>query len=436
MLEASAMTRRREAHARNAGLARPATPSVRGPDAPDRAAGRARSWLHPSIGSAALGVAVFLVSWGLLHEGFYARDQIVDTPIYERYGEAMTDGQVPYRDFPVEYPPAALPVFLLPALGDGSSDDYRRRFEGLMAGLGVSCVVLVAALTSSLWAPVFVATAPLLLGSVYLSRFDLWPAALTLVALALLVAGRPRLGLGALGLAVTAKLYPAVLVPIALAHVWRTRGRREALIAAGSFVAAVSAVVIPFAVISPGGVWDGFWQQAGRPLQIESLGSGLLLAAHHVFGLDLTMESSHGSQNLAGDAADALAVVSTVLQAALLVALWVWYARGPATRDRLLVASAAAVCAFVAFGKVLSPQFLIWLVPLVPLVRGRRGLVASAVLAAALVLTQLWFPYRYWDLALEFDTSASWLVLARDLALVALTLLLVAAVRPGRARSS
>jgi hypothetical protein len=348
----------------------------------------------------------------------------------------MTDGRVPYRDFPVEYPPAALPVFLLPALGEGSSDDYRRRFEGLMAGLGVACVVLVAALTSSLWPPVFVGVAPLLLGSVYLSRFDLWPAALTLVALALLVAGRPRLGLGALGFAVTAKLYPAVLVPIALAHVWRTRGRREALIAAGSFVAVVSAIVIPFAVISPGGVWDGFWQQAGRPLQIESLGSGLLLTAHHVFGLDVTMESSHGSQNLAGDAADALAVVSTMLQAAVLVALWVWYARGPATRDRLLTASAAALCAFVAFGKVLSPQFLIWLVPLVPLVRGRRGLAASAVLAAALVLTQLWFPYRYWELALEFDTAASWLVVARDLALVGLTLLLVAAVRPGRARSS
>ena len=388
------------------------------------------------LSSAALGVVVFLVSWALLHEGFYARDQIVDTPIYERYGEAMTDGRVPYRDFPVEYPPAALPVFLLPALGEGSSDDYRRRFEGLMAGLGVACVVLVAALTSSLWAPVFVGAAPLLLGSVYLSRFDLWPAALTLVALALLVAGRPRLGLGALGLAVAAKLYPAVLVPIALAHVWRTRGRREALISAGAFFTVVAAIVIPFAVISPGGVWDGFWQQAARPLQIESLGSGLLLAAHHVFGLELTMESSHGSQNLAGDGADALAVASTVLQAAVLVALWIWYARGPATHDRLLAACAAAVCAFVTFGKVLSPQFLIWLVPLVPLVRGRRGLVASAVLAAALVLTQLWFPYRYWELALEFDTAASWLVLVRDLALVGLTVLLVAAVRPGRSRSS
>jgi Glycosyltransferase family 87 len=388
------------------------------------------------LGSTAVGVAVFVLAWALLHEGFYARDQIVDTPIYERYGEAMTGGQMPYRDFRVEYPPAALPIFLLPALGTGDSDDFRRRFEGLMAGLGVGCVVLVAAISSSLWAPVFVGAAPLLLGSVYLSRFDLWPAALTLIALAFLLAGKARLGLGALGLAVAAKLYPAVLAPIAVAHVWRTRGRREAVICGGVFLGVVAVIVAPFAVISPGGVWDAFWQQAGRPLQIESLGAGLLLAAHHVLGLDLTMESSHGSQNLSGGGADALAVLSTVLQAAVLVALWIWFARGPATRDRLLAACAAAVCAFVAFGKVLSPQFLIWLVPLIPLVRGRRGIAASAVLAAALILTQLWFPYRYWELALEFDTAASWLLLARDLALVALTALLAAGVRLGRGRSA
>jgi hypothetical protein len=388
-----------------------------------------------SLSSAALGVAVFLLSWALLHEGFYARDQIVDTPIYERYGEAMSDGEMPYRDFRMEYPPAALPVFWLPTLGGGDSDDYRRRFEGLMGGLGVASVLLVAALTSSFWAPVFVGAAPLALGAVYLSRFDLWPAALTLVAIALLLSGRPRLGLAALGVAVAAKLYPAVLAPIFLAHVWRTRGRREALAGLGAFLGVLVAIVLPFALISPGGVWDAFWRQAGRPLQIESLGAGLLLAAHDLFGLELTMESSHGSQNLDGGTADALAVFSTLLQAAVLVALWVWYARGPATRQRFLAACAAAVCAFVAFGKVLSPQFLIWLVPLVPLVRGRRGLVASGTLAAALVLTQLWFPYRYWELALDFDEAASWLALARDLVLVALTLLLVAGARPSRARS-
>jgi len=46
-------------------------------------------------------------------------------------------------------------------------------------------------------------------------------------------------------------------------------------------------------------------------------------------------------------------------------------------------------------------------------------------------LTQLWFPYRYWDLALRFDEAASWLVLARDAVLVAL---LVVLVEPSRSR--
>ena len=385
------------------------------------------------LASSALGVALFLLSWGLLHHGFLASSQIRDTPIYERYGEAMVDGQLPYRDFDVEYPPAALPVFVLPALGGG---DYDRRFEGLMAGIGVACVLLVAASTTALWAPIVVGLFPLLLGSVVLSRFDLWPAALTALAVALLLAGRFRLSAAALGVATAAKLYPAVLAPILVAHVWRQRGRREALICAAVAAGVFAAILAPFALVSPGGVWHALWVQAGRPLQLESLGAALLLAAHQAFGLELTMESSHGSQNLSGGTADALAVASTAIQIAALVAIWVWYARGPATRDRLVAACGAAVCAFIAFGKVLSPQFLIWLVPLVPLVRGRRGLAASAVLAAALVFTQLWFPSRYWRLALEFDAAASWLVLVRDLTLVALTVLLIARVAPGRSRSA
>lgn len=365
--------------------------------------------------------------------GFYERDQIVDTPVYERYGLAMEDGQVPYRDFAVEYPPGALPVFLLPALLPG---DYAANFEGVMAALGVALVLLVAATASAWWAPFLVAVSPLLLGSVVLTRFDLWPAALAVAAVALFLSGRARLGLGALGVAAAAKVYPGLLAPILLAHVWKTRGRREALVGGAVFLGAAAALVLPFALASPGGVWDALWGQAGRPLQIESLGAGLLLTAHQLFGLDLTMESSHGSQNLDGGAADALALVSTLLQVGAVLAVWVWYARGPADRDRLLRACAAAVCAFVAFGKVLSPQFLIWLIPLVPLIRGRRGLAASGVLAAALVLTQLWFPYRYWELALEFDAAASWLVLARDLTLIALLALFILRAGAGRARSA
>ena len=78
---------------------------------------------------------------------------------------------------------------------------------------------------------------------------------------------------------------------------------------------------------------------------------------------------------------------------------------------------------------MLSPQFLIWLIPVIPLLRGRRGLAASTLLAAALVLTQLWFPYRYWSLALHFAAFPSWLALARDLVLLGLLAVLLLQLR-------
>ena len=68
---------------------------------------------------------------------------------------------------------------------------------------------------------------------------------------------------------------------------------------------------------------------------------------------------------------------------------------------------------------------VVWLVPAVPLVAGRRGLRASALLAAALVVTQLWFPSRYWDLARELELLPSLLVLARNLLLFGLLVVLL-----------
>jgi hypothetical protein len=395
-------------------------------------------WSQPAerrqaLAVALLALAAFGAAWALLHRGFYERDQIVDTPVYQRYGDAMVDGQLPYRDFRVEYPPAALPVFVLPALGHAHDElAYRRSFERLMAlcgllavtGVALALIALRAEPDRLLGALAFAAFAPLALGSVILTRFDLWPAALAVLGLAALLAGRGRVGLGVLGLGAAAKIFPAVLVPPAFAYVWRRRGRREAVACAAVFAGVLLACFVPFLVLSPGGVWDSLHRQADRPLQIESLGSGFLLVAHQLFGYGIRLNLSHGSQNLGGTLPDALAVLLSLLQIAAVIGLWIAFARGPATPERLVRYSAACIAAFIAFGKVLSPQFLIWLLPLVPLVRGRRGLTASALLAAVLVLTQLWFPYRYWDLALRQDALASWLVLVRDLTLVGLVTVL------------
>jgi uncharacterized membrane protein len=234
-----------------------------------------------------------------------------------------------------------------------------------------------------------------------------------------------------LGLATAAKLYPAVLLPLALVWVVRRRGGREAAVGLGVFAGVVLVVCLPFAILSPGGFAHSLTTQLGRPLQIESLGSAILLVAHQLGAYAPHVDSSHGSQNLAGAAPDALAAIQTALQLIALVAVWVVFARGRAETERLLAASAAAVTAFIAFGKVLSPQFLIWLIPLVPLVAGSAGVTACWLFAAALVTTQIWFPHRYWDVVGLH--AVDWLVLLRDLMLVALFAVLLRATRSGSA---
>jgi hypothetical protein len=350
-----------------------------------------------------LAAVLFLGSWVILDHGFFAHGRIVDTPYYQSYGLSMRNGEVPYRDFAVDYPPGALPAFLLPTYGGTPTwiVDYNRWFARLMAVCGIAMLGVV-----------LVALSPLLAGSLILSRFDLFPAALVASAVAAFVADRHRLGWLALALALTVKVYAVVLLPLAVVWTLRRRGRRELSRSVLVALAAVAAVFMPFVVLAPGGLWDSLWGQVSRPLQVESLGAAFLTTFGHPRDA-----VSHNSIGLVGQGG--VATATTTAELGVLIALWVAFARGPAGPDRFLRYAAASVCAFVALGKVLSPQYLLWLVPLVALVRGSRGLAAAALLAVSMLLTQYWFAApRY--AAYGRDFSYAELVLLRDLLLVAL----------------
>lgn len=392
---------------------------------------------------AALAAIVFAA--GCVSSGKVWRGEapITDVPLYATYGNRMEDGQVPYRDFRFEYPPGALPALVLPALATGDDLGYARWFGGLMAAFGVVAIALTALTLALLGAGpgraalalTPLAVSPIVLGSLLLTRFDLLPAALTAGVLAAAVAGRPRLAGAVLGVAVGVKLYPAVLLPVLGAWAWRRFGRRESLTVLGLGAVVPALAYLPFFLLSPDGVVSSIGRQLSRPLQIESLGSGVLLVAHNELGTGLAWTSTHGSQNLTGVAAGATAVALTAVQLCALAWIWVRFARGVPSTARLVRYAAAAAVAFVALGKVLSPQFLIWLLPLVPLVGGARGKVAALLLLTACVLTRAWFPGDYWDLVREFDRSASWLVLLRGLTLVALLVTLAWPTATARARA-
>jgi len=369
--------------------------------------------------------ALMAVACAAAYGGLFSHAYPGDTDAYAAYGRALVlHGRIPYRDFYDEYPPGSVPLFALPALIWNAH--YVLVFKLLMAACAVAFTACSAWILRRLGlgplrlAPIVLA--PALMGPVFLNRYDPVPALLGSLALIGLLGARDRAPGALLGVGTALKLYPAVVLPLAV------RRTRSVVTFGRWYVKAVVVLVLPFFVLAPGGVGYSLWTQLKRHLQIESLGSSILLAGsklglHH----EGWIKGKPGSIDLGGDAANAVGTLSTVAAVILVLAVAREYWRGPDDDGRLVTAFAAAITAFVVFGKVLSPQYLTWLVPLVPLAPGRKGRAAAVVFFALLTVTQL--EYLAGDHGLRQQNWTVWLLLARNGALVATFALLFGALR-------
>lgn len=367
------------------------------------------------VGACGLMVVACAAAYG----GLFSHAYPGDTLTYAGYGrELVEDGLIPYRDFFSEYPPGTVPVFALPALLWNAH--YVLLFKLWMAACAVgftACSVWVLrrlGLGRARLAPIVLA--PLLMGPVFLNRYDPLAAFLVSLALVALLRSQERTTGSMLGIGAAMKLYPAVLLPL-VARRAALRGR-----AGKAFAVAVAVLVLPFLVLGPGGVRYSMQVQLGRQLQIESLGSSILLAfsklgIHHVQWVEGQLNQP-GSINLGGGLPNAVGALSSLVAVGLVALVALVYWRGPDDDARLVTAFAATIAGFTVFGKVLSPQYLTWLVPLVPLVAGRRGLWAAGTFVAALALSMP--EYLFWGRhGLENQNWTVWLLLARNGLLVA-----------------
>ncbi len=247
----------------------------------------------------------------------------------------MVHGLVPYRDFDFEYPPGALiPLRLVGGDGDAMS----------LVMLGCALVTQLAA-----WAaggPIAgwsIVALPVLAGALVRTHFDLFPTALALVGLALILAaprrGAVELGFAVLALGTMVKLWPAALAAVALCWLLGRGERRVALRAGTVFTLVVLAAGIPFAALGgfPSKMVDF---HLDRPVQIESTAASVLevTGGSSVTG-DPVRHDRFKSNGLDGGAADAVAALSTLallISAALILRL---AARRP-TREGLVLGGA------------------------------------------------------------------------------------------------
>ena len=381
-----------------------------------------------------LAAPIYLLASAVPPGGLFRERRFRDVGVYGEYANRLLDGQVPYRDFFAEYPPGGFLVFTPPALLPEGW--YLHAFRALMALVGVAMLVVVALILVRLGASPMrlygalsaIALSPVVLGPVSLNTYDAWPALLVAGALAGLLYGRDSLAFALLGVAFAAKIYAAALLPLFVVWLWRTK--RPLVRPVLAFAVALAVLVAPFALLGWDGLVESVRAQAGRGLQIESLGGAALLAAHKlgVYEAEVVRGSTAAlSRDLAGSLPDALAIATSVAQATAVLLLVVVFFRGRQDGERLVGATAATLAGFLAFARFLSPQYLIWLVPIVPLVGGTAGIAGTALLALALLAGRLWF-FHYRDVfALE---GIVWLVVLRDVLLVALYGLLVRTMIP------
>ncbi len=315
---------------------------------------------------------------------------------------------------PFEYPPLTLSLFS-PALG-APLPYYQIAFDALMAVAAILIYWLLlrygprgAALACAFY---------LVLGAwgTAEGRFDLAPAGLTLLCLIAAERRRWRLAYVALALAFLLKIYPLLLLPalfIAEQHaherlhrpsrtltfktlpgeLWQTlRGIaswrwQNALL----FLGLILGISAAFALLNfQGAVVSQLSYFAGRPVQVEATGSTLLWLAA-LFGHPTSVVYTFGSINVESDLGNLVALACDaffVLGYALAI-LWQW--RG---RLDVVQTSIALILVFVVTGKVFSPQYLIWLIPLLAY-NGAFNRIWLVLWGSISVLTTAVYPYLY-----------------------------------------
>jgi hypothetical protein len=360
-------------------------------------------------------------AWVFLHLG-YQREGTVDlqdVKLFSGWTDLMSSTHSLPVDAAWQYPPGSVGVFMLPSLFPGPhSAVYLTLF--LLCDLAVLVLLLVAERRRRLrgtW--VWVVGIPLLL-TLPLLRFDLVPTAIAVAALLAIRARRSSVVVGVIvGVGAAVKAWP-VLVLVAV------MGRRSMLtsLAVATGVGLLATVVVELVF---GDSLSFLTNQAGRGLQIESVGATPWYVLQAVFGEPVVWLPRNGSLELGSETADAVAGVlrvAMIVAVVLIAAVWFLATRrgrhGDAQLGRFGSDLAyAAVLVYVVLSPVLSPQYFVWLVgvgavvltdPDSRMVRPVCLMLGAAGLTTALLST--------WGGLLSNGSDAAFFLVARNALLV------------------
>ncbi|QNP72375.1 DUF2029 domain-containing protein [Streptomyces roseirectus] len=319
--------------------------------------------------------------------------------LYHDWYLVLVHGTFPTHDTLWQYPPGAGAVMLSPALLP-----FLTYFQAFVVLTLLSDAVTTAVLARAGLAPgrslagaaLWVCGLPLLL-HIPLARYDVQVTALAVVSL-VAMARRPRVGGVFAALGALVKVWPALLL------LGAPKGRPTRAAWAGAAVTAVTVLALLTAAFDH--PFSFLREQGGRGVQIESLGGTVLLFATHA-GWPGVVRYQYGAIEFVGPHVGAVADACLALTAVAFGLLLLWRLR--ARRFTSATPFDAALCAVLLFtvtSRVISPQYMIWLVGLSAVCLTSRHTVqrpVTALVLAATAVSAVVYPGMYSTLV-----SCSW----------------------------
>ncbi|MBO9613899.1 MAG: DUF2029 domain-containing protein [Dyadobacter sp.] len=337
---------------------------------------------------------------------FRFHGHIQDLSLYQGIASKTMEGQVPFRDFRIEYPIFALIPILIPGLlsqlAGGSFESFACWFvfQNLVLGLVMAWIISRSDASGKAFPRFLIAT--LFAFPIFLFRFDPFPALLTLLAI-VNVSHKPFAAGMALMVSVAAKLYSIVLFPVfGLYYVFNSDGKKLLWLIAGAGCIC-AAILSCIAWLGMDAATDFMHYHLLRGIQIESLAGGILLILEQTGLIELDVTHSFGAMHLVTPLSDLVLKCINIAMPVCFISMAVFLLRafyksfslpGGITFRQLNAAAAAQILLFILLNKVLSPQYLIWLLPLIPFCRFK----ASVIFTVALMFTVLIFPGHYYGL--------------------------------------
>jgi hypothetical protein len=335
--------------------------------------------------------------------------------------QAIKGGDLPYRDQRIEYPPLSVPVLIAPVYVDDSTQGFADGFMWEMLTFDLGIVVLIALAlpgdTKRVLSAIGIYTVGVVTlsgvvldrslidyGPLALQRFDLVPTFFVLAAVLARDRGRSATWSALLSVGVAIKAFPIFLYPALL------RGERnlQRAIVAGAIPLLLSAAAV---IVTGDEFGSAVSYHTERTLQVESLGASAFEVAHVLGASGISTGVGHGGFEISASGATAARWILVVIGAAGY--LWlVWAGWRSKVSNLQLVTALLAV--LVVFAPVLSPQFLLWLLPISACAYGLGR--ENLVLLVAVLFTQIGL--QNYDGVDALTGSFVWPVAARNVYLL------------------